>query len=62
SNYISYANAVPKAKPLMDKAITEDPIIYPAPEVMATLFNFAIIPPEVDKLYTRIWTELKTGK
>ena len=62
SNYISYANAVPKAKPLMDKAITEDPIIYPAPEVMATLFNFAIIPPEVDKLYTRIWTDLKTGR
>lgn len=62
SNYISYANAVPKAKPLMDKSITEDPTVYPPPEVMATLFNFAIIPPEVDKLYTRIWTELKTGK
>jgi putrescine transport system substrate-binding protein len=62
SNYISYANAVPKSKALMDKSITEDPTIYPPPEVMATLFDFAIIPPEVDKLYTRIWTELKTGK
>jgi len=31
------------------------------PEVAAKLFTFAIIPPEVDKLYTRIWTELKTG-
>ena len=62
SNFISYANAVPKSKALMDKSITEDPTIYPSPEVMATLFDFAIIPPEVDKLYTRIWTELKTGK
>ena len=62
SNFISYPNAVTKAKALMDKSITEDPTIYPPPEVEAKLFTFAIIPPEVDKLYTRIWTELKTGK
>ncbi len=62
SNFISYANAVPKSREFMDKSITGDSTIYPSPEVMATLFDFAIIPPEVDKLYTRIWTELKTGK
>ncbi|MEO6518907.1 MAG: polyamine ABC transporter substrate-binding protein [Pseudoxanthomonas sp.] len=62
SNFISYANAVPKSRELMDKSIADDASIYPPPEVMATLFDFAIIPPEVDKLYTRIWTELKTGK
>ncbi|HEX7801187.1 MAG TPA: polyamine ABC transporter substrate-binding protein [Pseudoxanthomonas sp.] len=62
SNFISYPNAVPKAKALMEKSITDDPTVYPPPEVAAKLFTFAIIPPEVDKLYTRIWTELKTGK
>ena len=62
SNFISYPNAVPKSKALMEKSITDDPTIYPPPEVAAKLFTFAIIPPEVDKLYTRIWTELKTGK
>ena len=62
SNFISYPNAVPKSKALMEKSITDDPTIYPPPEVEAKLFTFAIIPPEVDKLYTRIWTELKTGK
>ncbi|TQM17966.1 putrescine transport system substrate-binding protein [Pseudoxanthomonas sp. 3HH-4] len=62
SNFISYPNAIPKAKDLMDKTITEDPTIYPTPEVEAKLFTFAIIPPEVDRQYTRIWTELKTGK
>ncbi len=62
SNFISYPNAIPKAKLLMEKSITEDPTIYPPPEVAAKLFTFAVIPPEVDKLYTRIWTELKTGK
>ena len=62
SNFISYPNAIPKAKELMDKAITGDPTIYPTPEVEAKLFTFAIIPPEVDRQYTRIWTELKTGR
>lgn len=62
SNFISYPNAVPKSKELMEKSITDDPTVYPPPEVAAKLFTFAIIPPEVDKLYTRIWTELKTGK
>ncbi|NDK37786.1 extracellular solute-binding protein [Pseudoxanthomonas gei] len=62
SNFISYPNAIPKSLPLIEKSITGDPTIYPPPEVAAKLFTFAIIPPEVDKLYTRIWTELKTGK
>ncbi len=62
SDFIHYPNAIPKAKALMDKAIVDDPTVYPPPEVEAKLFTFAILPPEVDRQYTRIWTELKTGK
>lgn len=62
SNFISYPNAVPKAKELMDEQITSDPTIYPPPEVAAKLFTFAIIPPEVDKQYTRLWSDLKTNR
>jgi putrescine transport system substrate-binding protein len=62
SDFISYPNAIPKAKELMDKDITGDPTIYPPPDVAAKLFTFAIIPPEVDKQYTRLWTDLKTNK
>lgn len=62
SNFISYPNAVPKAKALMDKDITSDPTIYPPADVEAKLFTFAIIPPEVDKQYTKLWTDLKSGK
>jgi len=62
SDFISYPNAIPKAKDLMDKKITSDPTIYPPPEVAAKLFTFAIIPPEVDKQYTKLWTDLKTNK
>ncbi len=62
SDYISYPNAIPASWPLMDQEIIADPTIFPSPEVQAKLFTFAIIAPEVDRQYTRIWTELKTGK
>ncbi len=62
SNYISYPNAVSASTALIDESITGDPTIYPPPEVAEKLFAFAIIPPEVDRQYTRIWTELKTGR
>ncbi len=62
SDFISYPNAVPKSRHLMDKRITSDPTIYPPPEVAAKLFTFAIIPPEVDKQYTRLWSDLKANK
>jgi putrescine transport system substrate-binding protein len=62
SDYISYPNAIPESWPLMNQEIINDPTIFPPPEVQAKLFTFAIIPPDVDRQYTRIWTELKTGK
>ena len=62
SNYVSYPNPVPASLPMVDEAIKNDPTIYPPPETAAKLFTLAIIPPEVDRLYTRLWTELKTGR
>ena len=62
TNYVTYPNAVPESRPLVDKSISEDGSLYPPAEVDAKLFTFAVLPPEVDKLYTRIWTQLKTGK
>jgi putrescine transport system substrate-binding protein len=62
SNFVSYPNANTASTALIDKEITGDPTIYPPAEVQAKLFTFAIIPPEVDRQYTRIWTQLKTGR
>ena len=62
SNFVSYPNPVPASLPMVDEAIKNDPTIYPPPETAAKLFTLAIIPPEVDRLYTRLWTELKTGR
>ena len=62
TNFVSYPNAIPNATPLVEKDISGDPTIYPPPDVTAKLFTFAIIPPDVDRQYTRIWTQLKTGR
>jgi putrescine transport system substrate-binding protein len=61
TNFVSYPNPVPAATPLIEAAIRDDKTIYPPPETMAKLFGLKIMPPEVDRQYTRLWTELKTG-
>jgi putrescine transport system substrate-binding protein len=62
SNYVAYANANKASTPMVDKEVLENPGIYPTPEAKAKLFTFAVLPPDTDRLYTRIWTKLKTGK
>jgi putrescine transport system substrate-binding protein len=61
SNYVSYPNANSASYASLDKAITEDPMISPTKETIDTrLFGLAVLPPEVSKKYTDVWTELKT--
>ncbi len=62
SNYVAYANANKASTPLVDKAVLDNPGVYPTPDTMKKLFTFAVVPPDTDRLYTRIWTKLKTGK
>ncbi|MFT4248799.1 MAG: polyamine ABC transporter substrate-binding protein [Pseudomonas sp.] len=62
TDFIHYANPVPKATPLVSEEIRNDPTIYPPDEVKAKMFTYSINPPEVDQLYTRLWTEIKTGR
>lgn len=62
SNFVSYANVVPASKPLLDKNIRENPGVYPSAEIQKHLFTFAVVPPKIDRIYTRVWTTVKTGK
>ena len=62
SNYVAYANANKASTPMVDKSVLENPGVYPTADTMTKLFTFAVVPPDTDRLYTRIWTKLKTGK
>ena len=62
SDYVSYANGNLASKPLIDPEITGDPTIYPDDVTSQKLFTLAVLPQEVDRIYTRAWTTLKSGR
>ena len=62
SNYVSYASAVAPSVPLVEESVRTNPGVYPSEEVMGKLFTLAVLPAEVDRLFNRHWTTLKTGQ
>ena len=62
SNFVAYPNGNAASKPLINAEITGDPTIYPDEATSAKLFSLAVLPPEVDRMYTRLWTTLKSGQ
>lgn len=62
TNYVTFANANLAADPLVDEAVRNHPGVYPTPEARAKLYTLTVLPPEVDRLFTRHWTTVKTGQ
>ena len=42
---------------MVDKALLDNPAVYPPEETKKKLFSLAVLPPDVDRLFTRIWTD-----
>jgi len=61
SNEVYYANPNRAAPKFMDKALLEDPAVYPPSAVAARLLTETIPTPEIERLRTRLWTRVKTG-
>ncbi len=62
SNYVAYASANQASLSLVDKELLANTGVYPTPEAKKGLFNLAVLPASVDRLFNRIWTSLKTGQ
>ena len=62
TNYVSYANPNLAATALVDEEIRADQSIYPPAEVRARLVTSEVPPAEVQRLRTRTWTRVKTGR
>ncbi|WP_397450363.1 polyamine ABC transporter substrate-binding protein [Pseudomonas sp. NA-150] len=62
SDSVGYANPNPKAGDLMDQKVRTDPAVYPPQEVLDKLYVNAELPPAVQRLMTRSWTKVKSGK
>jgi putrescine transport system substrate-binding protein len=62
SNYVNYANGNKESQKYIDKGVLEDPAIYPDAATIANLFVVQPYPPRFQRLATRSWTRVKTGK
>ena len=62
TNTMFYPNANKEARKYVVKDVADNPMIYPSPEVSKTLYVIKAQPLNVQRLQTRMWAELKSGR
>ena len=62
TNTMFYPNANKDAREFVVKEVADNPMIYPSAEVSKTLFVIKPQPLKVQRLQTRLWAELKSGR
>lgn len=62
SNTVYYASGNLAATPLVNADVRNNPGIYPPADVRAKLFTLKVQDPKIDRVITRSWTKVKTGK
>ena len=62
SNHVFYANAVKDATPLVNAEVRDNPNVYPPADIRAKLFTLNVQSPKLDRVVTRAWTKVKSGK
>jgi putrescine transport system substrate-binding protein len=62
TDYVTYPNAVPASRPLVDEAIRDDPNVYPPPEVIAKAAVLTPLDARTQRIATRLWTSVTTGR
>ena len=60
SNKVNFANANIPSKSLIKADSLNNPGIYPEEELMRKLFIAKILPPDVDRVMTRQWVDIKS--
>jgi putrescine transport system substrate-binding protein len=62
SDEVGYANPNPASDDLMDQDIRTDEAVYPPKDVQARLYVNSELPPKIQRVMTRSWTKIKSGK
>ncbi len=62
SNLTGYANGNRAAPPLMNRAIGDNPLIYPPADVRAKFYSISAGDQDSIRQRTRAWTTIKTGR
>ena len=62
SNLVSYANGNLASQKYIDKAVFDDPSVYPDPKAMKLLYTVRARDQKSQRVVTRLWTKIKTGR
>jgi len=62
SDSVGYANPNPGSDKLMEQSIRTDEAVYPPQEVLDKTYVSIELPPNIQRLMTRSWTKVKSGK
>ena len=59
---VQYGNAVPATLATLDDAVKTNPAVFPTEAQKAKLFSIKSVKSSTERLRTRLWTKIKTGK
>lgn len=62
SNFTWYATANQDAIPLIDEEVTSSPAAFPPADAVSQMYTLAAIPPKMERIRTRVWTNFKAGQ
>lgn len=62
SNYVAYANGNLASQKYIDKAVLNDPGVYPDAATIGKLYTVSAWGPRAQRLVNRLWTKVKTGQ
>ncbi|KQU97139.1 spermidine/putrescine ABC transporter substrate-binding protein [Mesorhizobium sp. Root102] len=62
SNFVLYANGNKASQQFVDKAILDDPAIYPDVATLQKLYTVQPYDPKTQRIITRTWTKIVTGQ
>ncbi|WP_066015209.1 extracellular solute-binding protein [Endozoicomonas atrinae] len=62
SNYVAYASANKSSEALVDEEIRENPGIYPTESAKKNLYVFEVLPPKINRVINRSFTNVTAGQ
>lgn len=61
TNFVWYATANQDAKPFIDEEVLTSPAAFPTSDQVEQMYTTTVLPPRVERLQTRTWTNFKAG-
>lgn len=62
SEYLNYPNGNRSATPLLSAEVRNNPAVFPSEEAMGRLYALRPLPKKTERVRTRVWSKVKSGR